>query len=184
MTLVQDLAQALGSKKNGKISKVLEKIDSETLNEADGVFAITPLHLACWFNNAEAVAKLLSFPNINVNSKSAVGVSAVMVAAASCNSRALRLMLNDPRVDLEANNDNGEGLKDVVGTLSFKSTEKAKCLKMITKAGSRAKGFSNTGSDVQGFSNIGSDVKGFSNTENSLEELRTNVRRQYIKKLA
>jgi len=104
----------------------------------------TPLHIACANGNAQVISSLLAEPGINVNMESTengLQCTPVMYAAKVCNIETLKIMLDDPRVNIlhTRKNRTGLGLEDLIGTKAnsfgdFPSEElRSTCLGMIRK---------------------------------------------------
>jgi len=128
---------ACWKKNNEAVATLLTKPNIQ-INVKNNMGA-TPLHCACWKNDSQAAAMLLSMPDIEVNPlidmKEFDGWTPIMVAAAWCHVQALRIMLEDERVDLKAG---GEGLEACVGKgLETTAAGREQCLQVIREGRKR-----------------------------------------------
>jgi len=95
----------------------------------------TPLAYACGEkNNIQAVKMLLEAPGILVNIRDVYGRTPIMIALASCSRESLKLLVGDPRVDLDKRikSKDGRMLEDFVGLYSeHGNAAKEDCLSIV-----------------------------------------------------
>jgi len=125
------LHEACGGCNDQALDKLLNKTGIDVnIKNANGW---TPLHAAVPVNNVYGVSRLLTSPGIQVNSTTTYGVTPVMFSARDCNVEILKMMLEDPRVDLDTKDGEGNGLEELVGRDAWggREEEKEKCQTMI-----------------------------------------------------
>merc|ERR1712087_679688 len=101
MAPVDELISAIENKNNDQVCELLRRLDVATVNSTD-ITGCGPLHYACKYNNSHAVALLLAMQGIKVNTRDMNGDTPIVLAAWCASVEALRIMLGDSRVDVEA----------------------------------------------------------------------------------
>jgi len=91
------------------------------------------LYIACMNNHHQIVSALLGIPDICVNVRSAYGHTPIMMSAMHCHKEALKLMLEDSRVDLNIKDGEGNELNVLVGKVDGTKEQKEECVEMINK---------------------------------------------------
>lgn len=94
---------------------------------------MTPLHVACQSNNSQVLTKLRLTPGIDLNARNIYDMTPILISAAGCRNETLGIMLDDAFVDLDAKDNDGRGLEELVASNSSE-IQKNKCLKMIKEA--------------------------------------------------
>lgn len=92
----------------------------------------TPLHFACRKNLHSIVKQLLASPDIDLNARDVDGFSPIIDCVGCYNEDSLKVMLDDPRVNLDIEDKKGRRLEEKVRTSGYYSKEeKDTCLEMI-----------------------------------------------------
>merc|ERR1712051_444670 len=130
MGLGQELVLAMMSTSdNDKIGDLVKRIYAGSVNEVLSGF--TPLHAACWKNNAQVAVKLISIPGTDVNAKSARGTTPIQMTSMHESSEVFEVLLEDQRVELDIKDEDGLGLEEIICIGSVDLTVKCERLKMI-----------------------------------------------------
>jgi len=107
MSLTQQLIDAIEANNNGKVPKLLERMDVEAINGTNSV-GESPLHYACVNNKNQAVALLLARPEININARSCSGETPLHHAFYNKNTQTAELLLARPGININATNNYGD----------------------------------------------------------------------------
>ena len=101
----------------------------------------TALHTACLTNDSISVVQLLAAPGVDVNARDKEGMTPIMVSTRYCSVEALKLMLEDPRVDLDVREKNEMSLEELLDlNITFTTAENInKCREMIKEEKNRRK---------------------------------------------
>jgi len=92
----------------------------------------SPLHIACRYNNFEAVTDLLKHPNIELNKKCALrGLTPIMVTVKYGMKEAFEALISDKRIDLETDDPKHQTLEQVAVALCCKHTIEENNKKLI-----------------------------------------------------
>jgi len=161
------------------ISKLLAVSDIDVnIRDADGQ---TPLHyicseIACDYN-PEAIGKLLAVPDIRVNERGYNSLTAIMEAAKHGQTKALKTLLEDSRVDLNLKDKDGRSLEELVAVTSFIDVEHLETIVLIKEEKHRRE------NDMIEKQRIHEDSSGEEDTSDELESVRVHVRNQYAERL-
>lgn len=153
----------------------LPAIDVNAVNDSGK----TPLHLICgitteYANRSQAVEKLLANPRIEVNIKDKDGVIPIIVAASNCDVDSLKLLINYKHTDLDAKNNDGKGLDELISESG--GDAKSECLDIIQEA-RRIRECAKIDQKYEGhdYENLQVDQE--------LDNMRARIRNQYIEKI-
>jgi len=131
MSLNDHLIDSIESKDHTKLGILLQNVSHNEVNARLGLKLMTPLHYAAANNNYFAVEKLLQVDGVDVNLRDYIGFTPVMRAAYHCSTEALQLIVRDTRVDLDARNNDGWCLEDVVGIYHSTTQQISPLLRII-----------------------------------------------------
>merc|ERR1719186_288582 len=90
----------------------------------------TLLHKACKVDSYELVKKVLAIPGIDVNAKDNFGNTPI-IPTREKDPLVFGVMLEDPRVNLNIKDGDGDGLEEVICKLYTSSEKREECLKML-----------------------------------------------------
>ena len=96
--------------------EISEDSDYDVNREDKGGLGRVALHTAVQKNDQEALKILLSLPRVEVNKRTAKGMTPALLAAERGKAEALEVLLGDDRVNTEACDDEDQPLEDIINT--------------------------------------------------------------------